>query len=226
MTSQHRSRPREVADAPARHRVLLREGVDGDGPVLEPGERRRADVPDVAVRQGRVRLVGDQQQVVADAELGDGVQEIPRVDGARRVRRAVDEDRARPRGDRGRHVLDVREVAALGIRGHEDRPSPRQRDRRVEVRVARVGHENLVARVDPDHERERQRLHGAHGHEHLRARVDPVPVDPLELLRDRLPELQVARVRRVLGEAVAERLAARLDDVRAASRSPAPPPRG
>ncbi len=154
------------------------------------------------------------EEVVANAELGDRVQEVPRIHGAGGVRRAVDEDCPGAWRHGGPHVLGVGQVAALGIGRNEDRLAAGERDLSLEVRVARVGDEHLVPRIDPDQEREQQRLHGADRHEDLRGRVNPVAIDVLDLLRDGLAEIEVPLVRRVLGEAVAERLAGSLDDVR------------
>src|SRR5256885_15095284 len=89
-----------VADAPARDRVRLRDARDGDGPLRHAGQGGDGDVLLAVVDDVLVDLVGDGEQVVGEAEIGDLLQLRSREDLARGIVGAVEEDGPRARGDR------------------------------------------------------------------------------------------------------------------------------
>ena len=63
-----------VADPPARDRVRLRDAGDGDGPLRHAGQGRDGDVGRPVVDDVLVDLVRDGEEVVLDADVGDGLE--------------------------------------------------------------------------------------------------------------------------------------------------------
>ena len=75
------------------------------------------------VLQPAVDLVGQDDEVVADRDLGDGPDVVPGQDRAGRVMRAVDDDHLRPRRDETGDLVHVHpEVALLAERGRHATP--------------------------------------------------------------------------------------------------------
>src|SRR5262249_42380540 len=140
---EQRSRPQEIADPPPRHGVLLGEGVDRHRAVREAGERAEAHVADVAVDERLVGLVGNEEEIVTEGQVGDGVEEIARVHATGRVGGGVDEQGAGAWRDGGGDGGGGGEVAVLGIGGNVHGHATGQDDLAHEVGVARVGHDDL-----------------------------------------------------------------------------------
>ena len=65
-------RRRDVADAPARHRVGLAEAADQHRPLAHPIEGAEGDVLVAAIDEAVVDLVGDDHEVVTLGDRGDG----------------------------------------------------------------------------------------------------------------------------------------------------------
>jgi hypothetical protein len=157
-----------------------------------------------------VDLVGDRDQVVLDARVGDQLELRAREDLARRVVRRVEQQDPRPPRDRRLQRLGVDRPARWGER---DGPPPRARHRdpgRVGVVVGLEAHD-VVARLADAQQRRGDRLRGAEGHLHLRLRVELDPVEPALVAGDRLAQRRHARQRRVLVAAVADRRARGLE---------------
>ena len=87
-----------VADPPPGHRVGLREPVDGDRPlrhIREGGDRYRR----LPVDQLLVDLVGEREDVVVPADIGDQAERVHVQHRAGGVRGGVDHDHPRPGAD-------------------------------------------------------------------------------------------------------------------------------
>ena len=128
------SRPRrrgrrrdQPADAPAGHRVGLRDAVDDDGVVGEEGAEHghRAGV-DVVVHQVLVDLVGEHPEAVVLDPLADRPDLVRGVDRAGRVGRR-DEQQHLGAGGAGRLELLDGDLVLLGLVGQ--RPGRRRRRR-------------------------------------------------------------------------------------------------
>ncbi len=109
------------ADPPPGHGVGLRDAVDDDGLLLdvlaEGGEARELEV---VVDELAVDLVGDDVDVLAADDLGQGQELVPAVGCAGRVRGVVEEEGLGRRRDRGLERLWRQEEAVLFARRDDD----------------------------------------------------------------------------------------------------------
>ena len=201
-----------VADAPARHRVGLREAVEEDRALLHAGQRGEADVLLAAVREVAVDLVGDDDEVVLLGEGGDSEEVLARHDGARRVVRVADEQHLRFR----RHVLlelvwrDAELVLNLGR--HGDGLAAREDRAGLIGDVARLRDEDFVARREDGAHDEVERLADADRHEDVRVSIVGAVVLLLVVLGNLLAQFGQAAVSRVRGVALLEAVDAALAD--------------
>ena len=142
------------------------------------GQRRRAQhalVAPAVEDDVFVDLVGDHEEVVFAGERGKARDVVHRPDGARRVMRRVDDDEPRPRCHRRRHGLPVHgEVRRTECHVHAS-PARHQYARLVAV-VARVEHDDFVARLHHRHDGVEDRLGGPAGDRDFRGRIGAVPV--------------------------------------------------
>ena len=97
------------ADLPSREREALAVGDDGDGAIGHAGQRRHGDVT-ALVHEVLVDLVGDDEQVVVDGDVGDGSELLGVEHLARRVVRGVEEDEPGAVRDRGPQLGRVEPV--------------------------------------------------------------------------------------------------------------------
>ena len=107
----------DPAEAPAGHRVGLREAAEEDRALLHARDRREADVLD-AVDEAVVDLVRDDEEVVALDDVGDRLEAGAVHDGAGGVRRIAEEHRLRLVGDRRFEVAGVELEAVRCGRRH------------------------------------------------------------------------------------------------------------
>ena len=132
---------------------------------------------------------------------------------AARIVRRVDHDHARLRRDRIAHALPVRREVAW-IERHMHRAPAVELDRGLVAVVARIEHDDFVARMHDRGDRGEQRFGRARGHRDVGVRIDLAAVQRFGLARDLLAQRRQAGHRRVLvaagvhrrGERIAHRL--------------------
>src|SRR5205814_4495834 len=92
-----------------------------------------------------IDLVGDEEEAVVAAEVGDRVELRARVDRAGRVVRIAEDDDAGPRRERAFEDRPRREVEAVAAAaGDGDEVEPRQGGEGAVVRVKGLDDENVV----------------------------------------------------------------------------------
>ncbi len=176
-------------DAPTRHRVGLRQRVDGDRAVFQT---RNGGGRNVATRATEldvfVDLVGDDERVVALAQLGDQLQLDTGENLAGRIVRCVDDDSADTIGE-GCAQLGL--VNAPVRPAQRDEPGPGTGEDRVRavVLVEGLEHDHLLTGINERQHHRDHRLGGTAGHTDLGLRVDrPARVGAGDLAGDRMPE--------------------------------------
>ena len=126
----------------------------------------------------------------------------------------ADEERLRAwRHGRG-HGVGIELPGVLFARPHRDRGAAREDDRRQVGDVGRVREDDLVTGVDDRRHRRHERLGRPDRDDDLALGVVAHAVQPLEMGRERGPELDRAVVARVVGATLAQRPDAGLDDRR------------
>ena len=185
------------AHAPSRHAVGLRQAVDGDGAVRHAVDGRHRHVPGPVIKDVLVDLVRDGQHVPPAAQRGDGLELAAAEDLAGRVVRRVDDDRPRPRAERGGQRLRIERPVGRMQRDVAGR-RPRQDGIRAVVLVERLEHDHLVAGVDRRQHRRHHRLGRTAAHRHLRLGIDRHAVPPREVAGHRLAQRLRAPRHRVL----------------------------
>ncbi|CCD01761.1 protein of unknown function (plasmid) [Azospirillum baldaniorum] len=141
-----RRRGDHPAGAPAGHGVRLGQAVDGHRALRHAGKGGDADVGAVEGQAG-VDLVGDDPQIVAAGEVGDGLQFLCRHDDAGGVGGGRQEYGAGARGHRGGQRRRVQPERG-GVRGHRDQRGARRADTGLVGQVHRLRHQHLVPRFD------------------------------------------------------------------------------
>ena len=131
-----RRRHDRVAEPPAGHRERLREAVEHDRPLGHAGQRRDRDVLLAVVQDPAVDLVGQDDQVVPDRQLGDRARDrarvrTPPVGLAGELMTSI---RVRGRDER-RELVEVDAEVVL----HPDRDRDRRRRRRIGSSTRRSG---------------------------------------------------------------------------------------
>ena len=174
-----------VAEPPTGHREGLGEPVEHDRAIGHTRQRRDGHVLLAVVQDPAVDLVGHDPQVVLLGELGDPLEVGAGQDTARRVCRRVDDQQLRPRRYERGELLDVQPELVL----HTDRDGHRRRadeaGQRFVDRVARIGDDHLVARIDQSEDRVQHHALAADRDEHLR-RVGWETLARGHVVRDRL----------------------------------------
>ena len=203
----------EEADAPAGHRVGLGQAVHDDGVrQVFLREGRHAGERGPVVNEFLVNIVAHDEHALLDADIAQRPDLVCRVHGAGRVARRVEDEQFRFRRDRLSQLL--RRDLELGLVGgvEDHRPGPGELGHLGVAQPVRRGDDHFVAGLTG----------GVDGVETgvLAAAVDDdLPrlvldaVIALELVGDRLAKLRDAAARRVLGEAVGQRLRGSVLDV-------------
>ena len=207
--SGDRQRRDQVADAPARHRVGLREGLAVDQPVAQFLNRQRGDEWPVVEDDVVVRLIGEDEQIVPRGDAPEPFQFIAPEDDAGRVARVAEHDHLRAAG---RRVDGVEIEMEVGGRGDEDGLRARQLDEVGVERVGRLRQQHALAGVDRREQRGGERGAPAVRDDDL-GRFDRVPAHPRRLLGERRAQLRIALPIRVVGVAALDRLDQRPADV-------------
>ena len=200
---------------PAGHVVALgqREDLDPDLLRARRGQERGGDVP---VEGGlRVGVVVHDEHTGLLRELDHAVEEALGHDRAGGVVGVVEEQQLRLLGDRGRDGVEVRGEAALGQERERERVgADEQRAARVH-RIAGVGGQRDVARVQEGQVEVEDALLGPQGGDDLALLVDLDVEAPCVEVAERLAELGAAAVGRVLVRAgLGDRLLHGVDDHR------------
>ncbi len=164
------------------------------------------------VQDPAVDLVREDHEIPLTGDGRDPLQVVAREHAAGGVGRRVDDDQARARRDQRDQLVHVEpEVVRLAdgdrYRGRAHEPG----DRRID-RVARIGHDHLVAGVDQGHDRVVHDALAADGHEHPVVR-DLETTSCAEVGGDRGAQLGDAGERRIVGGAGVEGALGRVADV-------------
>ena len=176
-----------------------------------------------------VDLVGDDDQVVIDGQLGDHAPARAASNTLPVGLCGVLSRIIRVRGPTAASQLGrVEAVAAVGLRTQQDghRPRPGQGDARLVAVVHRLEDDDLVAVVEHPEQRPGERLGGAGGDQHLGVGIVIQPVEALLVAGDGLAQHGHADARRVLVDAAADRLDRRLEHLRPGRRCRGTPARG
>ena len=165
------------------------------------------------VAQLAVDLIGQHDQVVLDAELGDAFEILLRRDRAGRVGREIEHQHAALRRDRGGEFLRFQREAVLLAGLDRHRLAVGHDDARTVGNVAGLVVDHLFARIEQRAQREIDRLGHADGDEHLGRRVVRNVEEPADVARDRLAQRKQAEVRGVGRLAFFQRVDGGLADV-------------
>src|SRR6266511_2034814 len=200
------------AEPPAGHRVHLAEAVEQDRSLIHRvlGEQRAVLA---LVERLAVDLVAEDPEIPLARDARDLADRRAREDRARRVVRAVHDDRLRPRRDERAQLVEVwvESVPFAERKGHTARPG--ELDHRGVDGEARIGIDGLVALLEQREERvEHDRLRT--GRDDDLPRIDAQSAVLAEPPRDGLAQLDHPRGGRVVRLAALERGDARRDDRR------------
>src|SRR5262249_13417180 len=200
-----------VAETPARHRVRLREPIEDDQQILEPG--KAGDRGELAVVEERlVDLVGEDGDAMAPGDLGDALELADLEHPPRRVLRPVDDDELRPGGGLLLEQRQVEAEAARLAKGNRHRHAAHEIDHGLVDGKSRIRINHLVTGI---YERRDDEVHdglGARRDHHLLGSDVDVP-HPGDILRDGLAQLGQARPGPVVRGAFVECALRRLADV-------------
>ena len=149
----------ERTDADTALRVTLRDRVDQDDILLDALEVARRDIGRARVDKLAIDLVREEEEVVLLYQIADALHLAARVEVTRRVVGVADQDTARAGVDQ---LLEFRHIgqgkALVDGRDHgANRRSGRDGEGHV-VGVSRLGHDDLITRVEARHEGEEHRL--------------------------------------------------------------------
>ncbi len=205
-----RVRPDDIADAPARHRIALREREDADHTigVRQHGRRRVGPLEDEFV----VCLIGDDPEVVTFGDVEHCGQMIRRFYCPGRVARGVHDDRLRARRYRRLHADRVDSPICVRSRWVSHRPGVDDVRHGSVVGPARVGDQDLVAGIGQQQQGRVEPATRTGRDTHLvGGGADAVPLP--DLVDDGLPELRYALTWGVAGGAVVRGGGRGIDDV-------------
>ncbi len=154
----------EGADAYAALVVALRHGVDQHHLLLDAGQMEGRDVGRARVAELAVDLVGEKEEVVFLHEVADLEHLLHCVEIAGGVVGVADEYALCARSDQFLEFLDGGQCEAfVDARGHgDDLGSGRDGEGHI-VGVGRLGHDDLVARIETCHKGEQHGLGAAGG---------------------------------------------------------------
>ena len=167
---------------------------------------------ELAVDDLGVDLVRENHQVAFDGEPGDEFDVLFGQHAAGRVLGGVDDQQPGFVGDQGRQLLEVHPEVALLAEPDRDRLRLDEADQRLVDGIAGVGEDHLVAGLDAAQEREEEHVLGAGDHHHLE-RLDVGSEATVQEVGDRLPDLEDAPRRGVVGVVGVHRPVGGLDDV-------------
>ena len=154
-----RSRRRHVADLPAGHVVGLAKAADDEGARRQAGKACRALVRCAVEHHVLIHLVADQQDVGGRQQFLQRQHFRFAPDRGAGVVRAVDQDGAGARRDRGGDAVEVRAEAA-GRQRHAHHAAAGQFDVGHVAVVAGLQHDHLIARSHDSQDRRDDRLRG------------------------------------------------------------------
>ena len=201
------------ADPPAGHGVGLRHAVDDDRLLLDIlAERGEARELEAVEDEAGVDLVGDDVDVLALHDLGQGQELVLTVSAAGRIGRVVEDEGLGRRGDRGLERLGGQEEAVLLAGRDYDGLALGQRDALGVGHPVGRGDDDLLALVDEGLDEVEEGALGPGGDDDLLGRVfDPEVL--LEALGDGLAQGEDAVAIGVSCEVVADGLDPGLLDV-------------
>src|SRR5262245_47089856 len=206
-------RRHRVANAPAGDRVRLGDAGDRDRALGHARQRGDGRVAEPVVDDVLVDLVGDRQEIVLQAEIGNGLQLALREDLARRVIGAVEDDGPGTRRHRATQAIRVeRELGRL--ERHEHRYRAGDDAARPVVLVERLEDDDLVARVEHGQERRQHGLGRAATDRHVAVGIDVHVVERAVLPGNRLAQARRAPGDRVLMEVAVDCPVRRGDQLR------------
>ena len=199
----------QVAQAPAGHRVRLREAVEHEG---APGELQDREIRAAEV-EAVVDLVARDVDTGVLGDLGQRAQVCLAENRAGRVAGRVDHDRLGPRPDGSANLVGAVSEAVLGTHGNQLGDAAEEGDVVGIRRIAGVGHDDLVARVE---QRAKEQEHGRRGalRDDDRLGIDVDPVVGAVPLGERVSQVRVAERLRVVGAAIGHRGLGRARDDR------------
>ncbi|MNL32673.1 hypothetical protein D3C87_1545380 [compost metagenome] len=135
------------ADTPAGHGVGFRQAVEGRGALGHARQARRADVF-AFEQQFAVDLIGNQPQVVADAQLSQGGPGAARQTRAGRVVRAVQCQRPGARSDARGDIFGQHAKAVFRAYGHRHHHGTASTEYRFVGDVHGLGDDHFVTRIE------------------------------------------------------------------------------
>ncbi len=165
-----------------------------------------------AVGEPIVDLVGVNEQVVPDGDLGQLVLDRIGQDSTGRVAGIAQEQRLRPRRDRPFDRGRVEGKVVLKPGRHVDRRAAGEADRRQVGHVRRLVQDHLVAGIAGRPQGQVDRLRGADRDQDLAGRVIAHVVAPLEMDGQRAAQLECAVIAGVVGPTAAQAGDTGLDD--------------
>jgi len=162
----------EPAEPPAGHQPALADPVARDHGHRGREAGHRVERHPLAVGYVAVDLVGDDDQAVAVGDAQDGLEVLPGVDHAHRVRGVVDDDGAGAAGDDlALQVLQVHQPALLHPQPVVARRDPVRVRQRLVLVEADLRHEDVVVGggggLGDGEERQLQRVRTPVGQEHV-----------------------------------------------------------
>ena len=144
-------------------------------------------MPRAVIDEAFVHLIGEDKEIMLDCDLGKRFEFTLRKDLARRVRWAVENDRACARRDRSAQAVEVKgKFRRRQLNNH--RRDAHGMQRADVIAVERLKHHALVAWIQQRQQGSIQRARGPTRHEYLRIRVYAEPVEARKLLRDRIAQ--------------------------------------
>src|SRR5271166_3695947 len=200
-----------ITQAPAGHRIGLREATQNDGSILEAINRRDAIWLSFE-EQAAVDFVA-QDHDVAVANGGGNVFHIALGDDASgRILRRVQDDELGAIGDETGQLVHVEAEIALLAQWNGNSFRAQEVDHRLVNREAGIGIDDLVSLFHQrEHGEEDNRFAAGNDHDFIGADLDATRTG--DLCRDGLAQLRQARRRSVMGIALAQSVHSGLDDV-------------
>ena len=186
-----------VTEPPTRHRVRLREAVEDDRPLAHAVERGDRERP-LAVHGARIDLVGDDEHVMPDRDLGDALEIAAREDAAGGIVRRVEDQQLGTAMNLRLELVEI-EPEACGLEQPDRNGLRLQIARGARIRrIGRIGEHDLIARIDQRrHDVPHERLEPGADHDVL-ARVGRDASEARGVLGDRVPQRCDPRRRRVV----------------------------
>ena len=146
------------------------------------------------------------------ASVGDAFEVVAGQDAAGRVGRRVDDQQSRLRGDQRGELVDIEPEVVLHPDRDRHRRRPDEAGQRLVDRIAGIGNDDLVTRIDQTEDRVQHHALAADGHEDLE-RLDREALARRGVGGDRLAQRRDAGERRVVRRACVERRLGRRADV-------------